>query len=253
MLNHTAKMIYYDIESTKSRFIREQYGAKIYDNRFKWQELVRPFSLLGAAWKRVGDDKLYCVSVSSKNPYNDEEVVRKLHSVLSDADILIGHNSDKFDYKKFNARAIYYNLPPIAPKQSIDTLKVAKKHFGFEFNSLGYLASYLGIELKDESPNWDKITSGCAIELANMREYNKQDVISGEMLYLKLRAWMDNHPNVSLYTPIKDIEGKKLLSCKACNSMNYRKYGFHYHKASKTQRYQCLDCKTIFSGEKIKL
>jgi hypothetical protein len=241
-------MLYYDIESTDEEFVRRQYGAKIYDTRFKWKELVRPFSLISAAWKISGDDNVHCISVSSKNPFNDEGVVRKLHSVLSEADILIGHNSDKFDHKKFNARAIFYNLPPIQPKQTIDTLKVARKHFGFTFNSLGYLASHLGIELKDESPDWRKVMDGCPIELAKTREYNKQDCITGDGLYLRLRAWIDNHPNVSLYSPIKDIEGKTIKSCPKCNSMNYHKDGFRYTKTKAIPRLRCNDCDGAFDA-----
>ena len=251
MLNHTAKMIYYDIESTDEEFVRRQYGAKIYDNRFKWKELTRSFSLLGAAWKLLGDDKVSCVSVSSKNPFNDEGVVRKLHSVLNEADILIGHNSNKFDYQKFNSRAIIYDLPPIAPKQTIDTLKVARENFGFTFNSLGFLASHLNIALKDESPDWKKVMSGDIEELARMREYNKQDVISGEMLYLKMRAWDNKHPNVSIYSPIKNIEGVIIPSCPKCNSTNYKLNGFRYTKTGRKQRGLCNDCNSHFDLGKL--
>ncbi len=253
MLNHTANMLVWDIESTSIDILHRQYDLTVNTKRFRPDEIVRDWTMLGAAWKFIGNDEIRCISVSPKNPLNDYMVVKYTYEALEQADILIGHNSDAFDLKKFNARAIYYDMKPLPPKQQIDTLKEARKHFKFTSNKLSYLANYLGITSKDESPDWNRILDGDADELSKMREYNKKDVIVTEQLYLKLRGWMKTHPNVSLYTPIKDIEGKKLLSCKVCNSMNYSKYGFHYHKASKTQRYQCLDCKTIFSGEKIKL
>lgn len=251
MLNHTAKMLVWDIESSSIDILHRQYDLTVNTKRFRPEEIVRDWNIFSVAWKLIGHDKVNCVSVSSKNPTNDLEVVKMFHSVLMDADILIGHNSDNFDLKKFNARAIYHGLPPIPKKQQIDTLKEARKHFKFTSNKLSYLAHYLGIDAKDDSPDWNKILDGDTEELSIMREYNKKDVIVTEQLYLKLVSWMKTHPNVRPYTPIKDIEGNTLLSCKSCNSMNYNKSGFHYTSTGKRQRYCCLDCGTWFSDGKL--
>lgn len=246
-------MLVWDIESSSIDILHRQYDLTVNTKRFRPEEIVRDWNIFSIAWKFIGSDTVNCLSVSSKNPTSDYYVVKQFHDVLMEADILIGHNSDAFDLKKYNARAIYHGLAPIPKKQQIDTLKEARKYFKFTSNKLSYLANYLGIDSKDESPDWNKILDGDIDELARMREYNKKDVIVTEQLYHKLTSWMKTHPNVSLYTPVKDIEGKKLLSCPACNSMNYKKDGFNYGKSTKTQRYKCLDCRSLFSGEKIKL
>jgi DNA polymerase III epsilon subunit-like protein len=51
------------------------------------------------------------------------DVVKKLHGLLNQADIVIGHNSDKFDLKKVAARCIYHGLKPISPVKTIDNLE----------------------------------------------------------------------------------------------------------------------------------
>ena len=251
MLNHTAKMLVWDIESSSIDILHRQYDLTVNTKRFRPEEIVRDWNIFSVAWKFIGHDKVNCVSVSSKNPTNDLEVVKMFHSVLMEADILIGHNSDAFDLKKFNARAIYHGLSPVPPKQQIDTLKEARKHFKFTSNKLSYLAHFLGIDAKDDSPDWNKIIEGDSEELSTMREYNKKDVIVTEQLYFKLQPWMKTHPNVSIYSPIKDIEGNKLISCPKCNSMDYSLTGFHYLKSGKKQRYKCCGCGGFFQDGKI--
>jgi len=251
MLNHTAKMLVWDIESSSIDILHRQYDLTVNTKRFRPEEIVRDWNIFSIAWKFIGCDKVNCVSVSSKNPTNDLELIKIFHRVISDADILIGHNSDNFDLKKFNARAIYHGLPPIPPKQQIDTLKEARKHFKFTSNKLSYLANFLGIDSKDDSPDWNKILDGDSAELSVMREYNKKDVIVTEQLYLKLVSWMKTHPNVSIYSPIKDIEGVTIPSCPKCNSTNYKLNGFRYTKTGRKQRGLCNDCSSHFDLGKL--
>lgn len=253
MLNHTAKMLVWDVETSSLDILHRQYDLTVNTKRFRPDEIVRDWTMLGAAWKLIGEDKVSCISVSSKNPLDDYMVVKTTYEALEQADILIGHNSKAFDLKKFNARAIFHGFNPLPQKQQIDTLTEARKYFKFTSNKLSYLANYLGIDSKDESPDWNKILDGDIEQLAYMREYNKKDVIVTEQLYFKLSSWMHTHPDVSVYSPVKDIEGKKLLSCKTCNSINYIKYGYRYNRTTKTARYQCLDCRSVFTGEKVKI
>lgn len=232
------KTLIWDVETSSIDILHRCYDLRVKISRFDQKDIVRDWTMLGASWKLL-NGPISCISVSPKDPLNDYEVIRKLHEVLSDADILIGHNSDAFDIKKFNTRALYYDLTPIPPKRSIDTLKVAKKYFKLTSNKLAYLATYLKVDAKDESPNWNKILLGDSEELAAMREYNKKDVIVTERVYLKLRAWIDNHPNMNLANPLKDIEGNDVECCPVCQSTDFKRDGFRYTKTSKKQRFFC--------------
>ncbi len=66
-----------------------------------------------------------------RNHYDDEALVKELWKILDEADVVIAHNGDRFDIKKSNARFIYHGLKPPSPYKTIDTLKIARKHFNF--------------------------------------------------------------------------------------------------------------------------
>ena len=72
-----------------------------------------------------------------------------------------------------------------------------------------------------------------------MKEYNIQDVILLEELYMVLRPWIKNHPNLNLWSP-KQTEH----ACPNCGSEDVQKRGYSYTKVAKYQRYQCTACGT---------
>jgi hypothetical protein len=197
--------------------------------------------MLSAAWKPLGG-KTECIAVKPKDVFNDKEVVRAYHDALSDADVWIGHNFKAFDIKKFNTRAIYHKLKPIAPKPIIDTLKSARRHFKFPSDKLAYLAVFLGLDAKDESPNWLKVMQGDEREIKHMVKYNKQDCVTTEQVYLRMLPWMDDHPNMNVLQPAKDIADQKLPQCRNCASVNLVKNGKRYAPTGITQRVTCKDC-----------
>jgi len=217
------KLLVYDVELSDMDILIKSYDLK---NRIRWfnhENIIRDWTMLGASWKHLDDDKISCVSISPKDPLNDYAVIQKLYKAIEASDGLIGHNADNFDLKKFNTRAIYYGMPPLQKKIQTDTLKIARKYFKFTSNSLRYIANYLGLENKGDSPDWDAVMSGDRKEIALMREYNRQDVIVTEQLYKKLRGWHHTHPDVSSVT--RDIEGKEMDKCPSCDSVNVVKNG----------------------------
>jgi len=243
-LPHDARILFWDVETSTLDLAIRQYDLKSYKGYHNYKNITRDWVMLGGAWMFMGETTPRCISVSSQNPFNDEMVVRKLHEILQQADILVAHNGDAFDIKKFNARAIYYGLEPLKDLVSIDTLKEARKYFKFTSNTLGYLAQFLGLEDKGQSPDWNKILDGDSEELSKMREYNKLDVLVLEQVYLKLRPWMKNHPNLQIYSRIKDIVGGIVQVCKVCGSPNIIKWGIWKSRTGKQtkQRYKCKCC-----------
>jgi len=227
---HKPKILFWDIETTDIELSVKTYSLKNHIKYFSPDCIVRDWSMLGAAWKYEGQPAR-CISVAPHDVFNDYSVIEILHAVLSDADILVGHNSDSFDLKKFNTRALKHGLPPIPPKQTIDTLKVARKHFAVTSNKLSYLCQFYGLDHKDHSPDWQKIMDGCQDELRVMREYNKKDVIVTEQLYYKLRPYMTNHPNLNTYYDVKDTAGKPVILCPKCGDTHTVRNGFRHTAA----------------------
>lgn len=193
------------------------------------------------------EDKVDCVSIKASEPLNDEGIIRHIHPILDEADILVGHNSDKFDLKKFNTRAMYYGLNPIIrkPSQTVDTIKIARKAGAFTSNSLDYLCKFLGIEQqKMKAPDWDKVLEGDANEIRYMRQYNKADILCGKELYRRFLPADDRHPNVSRIINKRDTNNDYVQLCPRCGSANWVNNGEVYNKKANKikKRIKCNDC-----------
>lgn len=250
-MGRSPKVLFWDVETTDVELSIRTYGLKNYTKYFNHKDIQRDWSMLGASWKFKGDKNPSVVSVKSNDVFNDEGVIRVLYEVLKEADVLVGHNSDAFDLKKFNTRAVIYGLPPlhIKPSQTVDTLKIARKYFKFTSNTLAYIANYLGVEAKDQSPNWRSVMEGCDEELRYMRDYNKQDVLVTEQVYDILKGYDTRHPNLDVIAETRDCSGDKVMVCRTCLSPNLRLYGNQYSPTGKRQRYMCRDCGSATVGK----
>lgn len=238
-----AKILIYDLEVSTTKLEIETYDLKQYTQYLNHKDIVRDYAIHGVAYKWLGDEFSKCISVSPRAPFNDEMVVRNFHDIVSQADIIVGHNIDQFDIKKLNTRFLKYGLKCIPKVQTVDTLKVARKHFKLTSNSLAYIAKFLRLDIeKDASPNWEAIREGDSDALEYMRKYNKRDVDVTEKVYLRLREWMDNHPNLNIITPIKDIAGGIVTCCDTCQSPNIIKNGYQYNRGTVMQRWSCKNC-----------
>lgn len=170
---------------------------------------------------------------------DDKELVRELYKLISEADIVIAHNGDRFDIRKMNTRFIFHGLQPPEPYKTVDTLKIARRYFAFNSNKLDDLGQFLNLGRKVKHPGfqlWLGCMNGDKKSWQLMKKYNKQDVLLLERVYLKLLPWITNHPN------FKDGE----LDCPNCNSTSYQRKGIDFFKGVKSQRYKCSDCGTNF-------
>lgn len=242
-----AKILFWDVETSSIDLKVTTYSLKNYNRYFHYDTVQRDWTMLGASWA-FNDEPVKCMSVSSKDPLNDYELVVKLHGVLSQADVLVAHNGDAFDLKKFNSRAIFHGLEPLPPlKHTVDTLKVCRSVFKFTSNSLGFLCQHLKLEhQKTESPDWDKILQGDVEELSKMRFYNRLDVEALRSLFYRIRPWIKNHPNLLVYNKVPDLPKGV---CTVCGSHDTRKEGFQYSRTgkSKKQKYFCKSHKGWFT------
>lgn len=212
-----------------------------------WKENISPNQLLDdwfmLSWvaKWLGDINLQYDILTSQEAMdkNDKRIISHLWDMIDQADIIIAHNAKKFDKPKLNSRCLKYDMPPPSPYRIIDTLITAKKQFGQTYNSLNELARFLGFDLKMDTDFslWEKSINGEKESLNEMLEYNKGDVEILEDIYLRLRPWMNSHPNVALYYP--DDEER----CHRCGSkfIQWTK-DFYYTPTGKYQVYQCENC-----------
>lgn len=213
-----------------------------------YRNIVEEWTFISGAWKWFGEKTVHAIAVDPRIPKDDKAVVEALVEVISSADVVVAHYGDAFDLPKIKARAIYHGLPPIPPRPTVDTKKVAAKIFGFTANRLDYLGGFLGVGRKMSTPPglWTKVLEGDEDALATMVKYNKQDVVLLEEVYKKLRPYMTTHPNAGIYEAVD--------SCPVCGSKVFKKQGFKYNRTTKRQQYQCQKegCRAWFTGEVVK-
>jgi len=211
-----------------------------------------PTYMLSFAWKWLGEKKITTRCLPDyrgykKNKQDDSALVKELWGVMNEADIIVAHNAARFDNKKSASRFIINGLGPPSPSKTIDTLRIARSNFGFDSNKLNDLATYLGVGKKIPHTGmhlWLSCMAGDLNAWRVMRRYNGHDVRLLEDVYLKLRAWAPNHPNLNLYTGS--------TACPSCQSTNVQARGQLIAKTRRRQRFQCQSCGNWFSGELIK-
>ena len=245
------RVLLWDLETMQGKIEKGFYQLKNYSTYENPDNVTRQVSIVCAAWQWLGTDSVSSTSVL-KDPerfqkcfHDDYFVVKSLHALLEDADILVAHNGDRFDWPMFNWRCVVHNLPPPKKPRLVDTLKIAKKEFKAESNSLRYLTKWLDVDGKDHSPNWQKIFQGDVQEIKDCERYCRQDIRALRGLYLRLRPYATSHANLN---PM--LTGIHHDTCPKCLSDDLERRGFNYTNAGKFQSYRCKCCGSWSQGKK---
>ena len=140
-----------------------------------------------------------------------------------------------------------HHLPPHRPFKEVDTLKVARKVFAFTSNTLEDLCRQLGLDHKGKVgfDVWVGCMEGDPAAWRKMKKYNAQDVKILEELYLVLRPWMNNHPNMALI-------GDRPKACPKCSSeRGFIIRGRRVNQVTTRTQYQCKACGGYVAGRAI--
>lgn len=199
--------------------------------------------MLCYSYKWLGEKKTHVVSLPDfklydKDKSNDRDLVKSLHDLFCEADIIIGHNSDQFDIKKSNVRFAFHKMKPPTPYVTVDTKKVAKRYFKFDSNKLTELGRFLGLGVKEETGGiqlWFDCMDGKEKAWKKMTSYNIQDVVLLEKIYLELLPWITNHPLRTMMSPNDS-------TCKNCLGSHMTRQGYKMTRTGKKQQMKCADC-----------
>jgi hypothetical protein len=234
----SAKVLIFDIET--SPIIAHVWG--LYDQNIGLNQIQSDWHLLSWSAKWLGSKKvMYADQRKAKDISNDKKILQGLWKLLDAADIVITQNGKRFDAKKVNARFLYHGMAPPSSYKHIDTLLIAKKHFGFTSNKLAYMTAqfctkYKKLEHRDFPGHemWVECLKGNLKAWRAMEKYNRYDVLSLEELYTKLIPW-DSTINFNLY------HNSTVNTC-PCGSTEFKQNGFFYSSVGKFQRYRCTKC-----------
>lgn len=233
------------------------YAWGLFDQNIGLNQIKSDWHILSWSAKWLGEKKImYADQRKAKRIEDDKKILSQIWKLLDEADVVITQNGKKFDVKKLNARFIIHGFQPTSSFKHIDTLQLAKKHFGFTSNKLEYLSNTLKTKTKKMSQRkfdgfslWRECLAGNLEAWREMEKYNKADVLALEQVYKKMIPW-DNSINFDLY------HDEHTVTCK-CGSKEFTKWGYYYTSSGKYQRLRCKSCgsetrdsKNLFSKEK---
>lgn len=233
------RVLFFDIETAP--IVGYVWG--LWDQNVALNQIKTDWHVLSWSAKWLGDDTvLYQDQRNAKQISDDKRLLKGIWDLLDEADIVVAQNGKEFDVKKLNARFVIQGFQPPSSFKVIDTLKLAKKHFGFTSNKLEYLSNTLNTKHKKLVGNrefegftlWTACLAGNLKAWKEMERYNKYDVLALEELYERLIPW-DSTVNFSLYH-----EGNGHVC--TCGSSRLQRRGFEFTATGKFQRYQCQDC-----------
>ena len=197
-----------------------------------------------AKWLGKGEEMHF----QSEHHTSYKQMVKEIHALVGEADIVVHYNGTKFDMPTLNKEFLACGLGPPAPYRQIDLLVTAKKKFRFPSNKLQYVADYLnvGSKVKHEGHTlWVKCMAGDNEAWDMMKEYNIEDVHLLERVYDELLPWLHNAPGLSVY----DSDRLTAPACPKCNGP-VTKQGFAFTTLSKFQQFKCKDCGSWSRGRK---
>lgn len=182
------RVLYFDVE----RSLMTLYGYELaVKSGYINKEMIRSEAYIicwAAGWIGGKVIKSACVTQEEAMQKDDRRILQELWNLMDTADIITGHNMVGFDYKKVNQRFLVHGMGTPVVHKALDTLKMAKKHFPFESNSLEYISTHLGGKPKlDVSiEDWIRIVeTGDAATLRKVMRYCRGDVVEGMGVFNK--------------------------------------------------------------------
>lgn len=216
---------------------------RAFDENVSPDQIIEHGGLLCVGAKWLGTKK---VMFFSEWQHGHKGMLQGIYDLMSEADALVGFNSDKFDIPKLIGEFVLYDFPPCPPCSQIDCYKAIKK-FGYFMGRLAFVGPFLGVGKKIEHEGinlWKKVEAGDERAQRRMERYCVQDVRLTERLYIKIRPHIRNHPHL----------GKTgAAACPSCGGYHSHSRGSVRTRCYKKQRLQCQDCGHWFHGKQTKI
>lgn len=203
-------------------------------------QMVTSSKTLCWAAKWYGEKRVMFDSVHQST---ERQMLKGIHRLLDEADVVVHYNGRKFDVPTLNKEFLLNNMMPPSPYKQVDMLLAARGAFRFQSNKLDSIAQQLDLGKKTSHEGfelWVKCMANDAGAWRRMEKYNKNDVVLLEKVYDRMKPWIKGHPSHSTHT------GSEV--CTNCGSDRLQRRGTATNAAGKYPRLQCVDCGTWMRG-----
>jgi hypothetical protein len=222
----------------------------LYDQNLSYDRVVEDWHSLcwSAKWLFNPEIMFDVLTPREAKNHDDKRITESMWNLINQADILVAHNALGFDIKKLNTRFVKHGFTPPKPYQVIDTLVQARSNFAFTSNKLDDLCAFFGFPQKiDTNFNlWKRCFYGESDALTEMSEYNKNDSVILEEIYLKLRPFIKGHPNYNLW----NVEN--ISVCPNCGG-EIEFGGDYYTLLNRYDAWKCKECGAVGRSKKSNL
>lgn len=239
-LPENARVLVIDIESKPIK----GYVWGLWKQNIGLSQIVDHGGMMCFAAKWLGSDEII---FSSEFEDGTETMVQKVWDLLDQADLIVTYNGDRYDIKRINNEFLKLGMTPPAPYKSIDLYKTNKVRFDLPSKKLDYIAELTGSgnKLKHQGFDlWVGCMEGDPEAWQTMQEYNEQDVLLTERVYVKLLPWLTNVVHMGMFSGAG-------AACPYCGAEALEDTG----RTTKTHvqeytLYQCANCEGWSRGNK---
>lgn len=185
------------------------------------------------------------VMYSSIFDTTEKSMLKGIHKLLDEADIVVSYNGMKFDLPTLSKEFLLHDMKPPSPYRQVDMLRVARSRFRFQSNKLDYVAQQLGLGQKTKHEGfqlWISCMNKDPAAWKRMKKYNINDTILLEKVYKKMLPWIPSHPVIGLYT--------QSICCPRCGGSHLQSRGVAVSVGARYRRFQCKDCGGWMKGKK---
>jgi len=248
------KVLTYDIE-TSHMLVRTFYigqkvslhhhqvkvPSKVITIQYKWAHEKRAQYL---EWNKV--DTKY----DDGRSFDDSSMIEEFATnVLSQADLVITQNGDKFDFAVLNERAKALKLSLLDQKPSIDILKLSRKSFRAASHKLDYRSHQQGLggKIKMIDEDWVDIEEKGVPVSKKMAPYGLKDTTDTERLTWKELPYYKDLPVTVEKVILSFLTNSSLTKkedkpfCPVCAKIKKPKFNVEVKKG----KIHCLNCGEI--------
>ena len=229
------KILLFDIETS----IPKVYTYGLYDQNISIANVIEHPRMIAFTAKWLGQKKVFAFSEFHQSR---REMLEAIHTLMDEADVVVGWNSRGFDVKWVNSEFLVEKMTPPSPFKQIDLMQETKRNARFLSNKLDYISERLLGDNKIDynmARMWIKVDNPNTSDKDRKREwdamirYAKKDTVLLEPLFNELRPWL------KMPAAISDDPD----SCHNCGGTELQRRGWALTMYGKYPRFVC-------SGEK---
>lgn len=241
------KVLIYDIETKPIKVWTFRVGNNLHISHENIVDGER-FDIICICYKWIGESKVHALTWDKNQ--NSAAMIEAFSKEIEKADLVLGHNSDRFDMLNINTQRWLHKQQPISWPSKEDMLKQFRSVFYLPSNRLDYLSKLTGGPGKNRMSfgDWvDIVQNKSDKALRKMVKYCKRDVSETARIFELARPHLKLRVN-----PYLTEKGE--IVCPVCGGKDFKKKGLAYNAASLKQRIVCTGCgkKLIVNREVVK-